>query len=197
RAESARTARARVVHQRGQLGERDLLRSHAEALAAARQQAHALLLEQRAALHLAAQDAREAHDRVDVARTDGGALLEHDLQQPARGVDLLGQVGEHLRRERLVVHDALRREQAGRAHGTRSDVAAGTPPLALGAVSLVCAMPRVSWAASPRPPSPMIAPASACGASALIPGSELEAPSSPSAPSPSSPPAPTLEESEL
>ena len=81
----ARALGAGAVHQRAQQRQRDRLGRHAQALAAAREQVRALLLQQLPAADLAAQDARQAHDRVHVARADRRALLEHDLEQTARG----------------------------------------------------------------------------------------------------------------
>ena len=50
------------------------------------EQPRALLLEQLAAAHLAAQHPGEAHDRLDVAVADRRALLEDDREQAARRV---------------------------------------------------------------------------------------------------------------
>ena len=68
------------------------MRANAQPLAAAGEQARALLLEQLPATYLPAQDARQAHDRLHVAGADRGSLLEHHLQQRLGGPDLRVQV---------------------------------------------------------------------------------------------------------
>ena len=131
-------------------GERDRARGHAEALAAARQQARALLLEQLAAAHLAAQDARQAHDRVHVARADRRALLEHDRQQAARRGDLRVEVREHLAAERAIL--------AGRAARAARSSSCAVPPVSLaglgaGVPPLRGRRPSVRVRSCPRAPA--------------------------------------------
>jgi hypothetical protein len=199
--------RAGAVHQRAQQRQRDGLGGHAQSFAAACEQPRALLLEQLPATHLSAQNAREAHDRVDVARADRRALLEHDLEQAARRRELRVEMRQHVADERSVLLSVGVRDERRRAHvGVPPPELvvglAGTAPMALtrGAVpplGCVCAAPpapapapsswRVSWAASPRPPPCMTLAVSAWGSVEEICAS-LAAPEDSPSSEPDSPP---------
>jgi hypothetical protein len=86
--------------ERAQRLQRDLVRGPADGARRLLEQRGPRALEGGAAAHLALQALHQDEHLLGVARAHGGALLEHELEQLARGGDLGVEVGEQVEFER-------------------------------------------------------------------------------------------------
>ena len=96
--------------ERAEALERDLRGRNAERGAGALQQRGALLLEGAAAAHLGLHVGEARQDGFDVAVADRLALVEHEAEQTAGGVDLRVQVDEQLGFENRAHAESFRSE---------------------------------------------------------------------------------------